>query len=178
MSTVYMTATSVDGFIADENNSLDWLFTADGGETESNTADFIATAGAILMGATTYEWIMRNEKPEKWPYAAPTWVLTHRDLPRVEGDIRFAAADTDEELRALHQALVETADGRDVWLVGGGGIAADLARLGLLDIVDVSLAPVTLGAGAPLLAGRVGLRPVKASLAGDFACLRYEVVKE
>lgn len=55
--------------------------------------------------------------------------------------------------------------------------AADLARLGLLDVVDVSLAPVTLGAGAPLLAGRVGLRPVQVSRTGDFAYLRYEVVK-
>ena len=177
MSTVYMTATSVDGFIADENNSLDWLFTADAGEAESETEEFIATVGAILMGATTYEWITTHEDVEKWPYTAPTWVLTHRDLSRIEGDIRFTAADTDEELHALHRKMVEAADGRDVWLVGGGGIAADLARLGLLDVVDVSVAPVTLGAGAPLLAGRVGLRPVKVSLAGDFACLRYEVVK-
>lgn len=177
MSTVYMTATSVDGFIADEKNSLDWLFAADGGEAESDTEDFIATAGAILMGATTYEWIVDHEKVESWPYSAPTWVLTHRDLPRVEGEVRFAEADGDDELRALHQKMVEAADGRDVWLVGGGRIAADLARLGLLDVVDVSLAPVTLGAGAPLLAGRIGLRPVKVSLAGDFACLRYEVVK-
>ena len=92
--------------------------------------------------------------------------------------MRFASADTDEELRELHRTLVETADGRDVWLVGGGQIAADLARLSLLDIVEVSLAPVTLGAGAPLLAGRVDLRPVKVVRAGDFALLRYEVVKD
>ncbi|WP_017615628.1 dihydrofolate reductase family protein [Nocardiopsis salina] len=178
MSTVYMTATSVDGFIADENLSLDWLFAAEGGEAEKETEEFVASAGALLMGATTYEWVMRNEKPEKWPYAAPTWVLTHRELPHVEGDVRFASADTDEELRELHRTLVETADGRDVWLVGGGQIAADLARLSLLDIVEVSLAPVTLGAGAPLLAGRVDLRPVKVVRAGDFALLRYEVVKD
>lgn len=177
MSTVYMTATSVDGFIADENNSLDWLFAADGGEAESDTEDFIASAGAVLMGATTYEWIVEHEEVEVWPYPAPTWVLTHRDLPRVEGDVRFRAADTDDGLRNLHREMVEAADGRDVWLVGGGGIAADLARSGLLDLVDVSLAPVTLGAGAPLLAGRVDLRLVQVSRAGDFACLRYEVVK-
>lgn len=177
MSTVYMTATSVDGFIADEKNSLDWLFATDGGEAESDAEDFIATAGAIVMGATTYEWITTHEELEKWPYTAPTWVLTHRRLPRVEGDIRFVSADTDADLRELHRETVETAEGRDVWLVGGGGIAADLARLGLLDVVDVSLAPVTLGAGAPLLAGRVDLRPVQISRTGDFACLRYEVVK-
>ncbi|GHD15657.1 dihydrofolate reductase family protein [Nocardiopsis kunsanensis] len=177
MSTVYMTATSLDGFIADEENSLDWLFAADGGEAESDTEGFIATVGAVLMGATTYEWIVGHEEVEGWPYSAPTWVLTHRDLPRTGGDVRFVAADGDEQLRALHRELVEAADGRDVWLVGGGGVAADLARLGLLDVVDVSLAPVTLGAGAPLLAGRVDLRPVKVQRAGDFACLRYEVVR-
>lgn len=177
MSTVYMTATSLDGFIADEKNSLEWLFAADSGGADEPTNDFISAAGAILMGATTYEWIINHEQVQSWPYEAPTWVLTHRDLPRIEGDLRFTTADGDDALRALHRELVQAAEGRDVWLVGGGGIAADLARLGLLDVVDVSLAPVTLGAGAPLLAGRVNLKVQNVYRASDFACLRYEVVK-
>lgn len=182
--TVYETATSLDGFIADPDGSLEWLFTVEGaqqGEGGSEAIDeatrFIENAGAILLGATTYEWILHHEEPQAWPYETPTWVLTHRELPRLEGDLRFLSADTDEELRALHEEMTATADGRDIWVVGGGGIAADLARLGLLDEVSVSVAPISLGGGAPLLDGRVELRPLSVKLAGAFACLRYEVVK-
>ncbi|MFE9245905.1 dihydrofolate reductase family protein [Nocardiopsis sp. NPDC006938] len=178
--TVYETATSLDGFIADQDNSLDWLFAVEGaqeGEAIDSTAEFIANAGAIVLGATTYEWILEHEGRGPWPYEAPTWVLTHRELPRIEGDLRFASADTDEELRDLHAEMVRAADGRDIWVVGGGRIAARLARLGLLDEVSVSVAPVSLGGGAPLLDGRVQLRPLEVRLAGAFACLRYEVVK-
>lgn len=182
--TVYETATSLDGFIADQDSSLEWLFAVEGGhpdeentEALDSTEEFIKNSGAIVMGATTYEWIHRHEGGKPWPYQAPTWVLTHRELPRIEGDLRFASADTDQELRDLHAEMVRVADGRDVWVVGGGRIAANLARLGLLDEVSVSIAPVSLGGGAPLLDGRVRLRPLEAKLAGAFACLRYEVVK-
>ena len=185
MRTVYNTATSLDGFIADQDNSLEWLFSVEGsqeGDEESEALDetgaFIDRAGAIAMGATTYEWVYEHEGEKPWPYKAPTWVLTHRELPRFEGDIRFARADTDQELRDLHAEWVKAADGSDVWLVGGGRLAADLARLGLLDEVVVSIAPISLGGGAPLLDGRVRLRPLEAKLAGPFACLRYEVVKD
>ncbi|WP_047867648.1 dihydrofolate reductase family protein [Nocardiopsis sp. RV163] len=175
--TIYNTATSLDGFIATEDHSLEWLFAADGGDALNETEAFVREAGAIVSGAGTYEWILKHEGGDPWPYQAPTWVLTHRDLPRVEGDLRFASADTDQELRDLHAEVVEAAEGRDVWVVGGGGVAAELARLGLLDEVVVSVAPVTLGAGSPLLAGRVNLRVMDVHRAGDFACMRYEVVR-
>ncbi|OLT27689.1 deaminase [Nocardiopsis sp. CNR-923] len=185
MKTVYNTATSLDGFIADQDNSLEWLFAVEGGAPGSEdsdalkeTADFINGAGAIVLGATTYEWILEHEGDTPWPYQAPTWVLTHRELPRIEGDLRFASADTDQELRDLHADMVRAAGGRDVWVVGGGRLAADLARLGLLDEVAVSIAPVSLGGGAPLLDGRVRLRALEARLVGAFACLRYEVVRD
>ncbi|KOX08883.1 dihydrofolate reductase family protein [Nocardiopsis sp. NRRL B-16309] len=183
--TVYNTATSLDGFIADQDNSLEWLFSVEEPEPGSadatalgETEDFIARAGAIVMGATTYEWIVEHESGKPWPYQVPTWVLTHRELPRVGGNLVFAAADSDQELRDLHAEMVGAADGRDVWVVGGGRLAADLARLGLLDEVVVSIAPVSLGGGAPLLDGRVRLRALEAKLLGAFACLRYEVVRD
>ncbi|WP_116247577.1 dihydrofolate reductase family protein [Nocardiopsis sp. FIRDI 009] len=185
MRTVYNTATSLDGFIADRDGSLEWLFAVEGaepgpegGEALRETEEFIENAGAIVMGATTYEWVREHTGGEPWPYQAPTWILTHRELPRVEGDLRFASADTDQELRDLHADMAGAAGGRDVWVVGGGRLAADLARLGLLDEVVVSVAPVSLGGGAPLLDGRVRLRALEAGLKGPFACLRYEVVRD
>ncbi|MEU0487952.1 MULTISPECIES: dihydrofolate reductase family protein [Nocardiopsis] len=183
--TVYNTATSLDGFLATEDHSLEWLFAAEaegvaqGESAESEVEEFMKGVGAVLMGATTYEWVHRHEGDKDWAYDMPSWVLTHRELPPFKGanDIRFAAADSDDELRALHAKVVESAGGKDLWLLGGGRIAADLARLGLLDEVIVSIAPVTLGSGAPLLAGRVDLRPLDVHRTGAFACARYEVVR-
>ena len=175
--TIYNTATSLDGFIATDDHSLEWLFAADPGEANDEHAEFMRNVGALVSGAHTYEWILRHEGDRPWPYDVPAWILTHQDLPRIEGDIRFASADTDQELRDLHAQMVEAADGRDVWVVGGGEIAGRLAELGLLDEVIVSVAPVTLGSGAPLLARRVDLRVLDVHRAQDFVCARYEVVR-
>jgi hypothetical protein len=61
MKTIYYTATSLDGFIAGPNNSLDWLFKLEG-NGDRDYPDFIRDVGAIAMGSTTYEWILAYEK--------------------------------------------------------------------------------------------------------------------
>ena len=77
MKTQYYTATSIDGYLADEEHSLDWLFQF--GEIEGMNDDhsqFIDQVGAIAMGSRTYEWIIQHEnlleEPKKWPYEVPT----------------------------------------------------------------------------------------------------------
>ena len=87
---VYYTATSVNGYIADENSSLQWLFDV-GGDGAEDAAAFIAGVGVQVMGSSTYEWLLTNEHllatPEKWQQVfgdIPTRVFTTRDLPRPE----------------------------------------------------------------------------------------------
>jgi len=173
--TIYYTATSLDGFIATPEHSLDWLLTRDNDPAGPMGYDsFITEVGAVVMGASTYAWLGDNYDGP-WPYDVPCWVLTHRNFPaRDDGDVRFIS----EDVARLHPQLVEAADGKDVWVVGGGNLAHQFAEYGLLDRVMVSVAPVTLGAGAPLLPGHVELRLTEASRNRDFACLSYDVVKE
>src|SRR3954453_23085918 len=125
--TVYYTATSLDGFIADAQDSLDWLFVQDlDREGPMNYTSFIAGVGALVMGATTYEWIRARivAGRDKWSYPMPTVVVTHRALPAVEGaDLRFASGD----VTAVHAELVAAAGGGDVWVVGGGDLAGQFA---------------------------------------------------
>lgn len=174
--TTYYTAMTLDGFLADEHDSLDWLFTQDQDEKGPlNYDDFIARIGAIVMGATTYEWILGHHlaKGEAWPYDMPAWVVTHRDLPGIEGaDVRFARGD----VRPLHAELVEAAGGKDVWVVGGGDLAGQFADAGLLDDLICYIAPVTLGAGKPLLPRRFDLALAEVHRNRDFVCARYDVV--
>jgi dihydrofolate reductase len=181
MTTQYYTATSIDGFIADEQNSLDWLFQfgeADG--MEEDYPRFIADVGALAMGSTTYEWIAEHtgflDDPTKWEYDLPTWVFSSRVLPRPDGpDIRFVSGD----VGPVHAEMVEAAAGRNVWLVGGGELVGQFHDQGLLDEVLLGVASVFLGAGAPLLPRRVVTPPlqlVEARAYGTaFVTLRYTV---
>ncbi len=174
--TVYYTATSLDGYIADPDDSLDWLFVQDVDATGPQNYDaFIAGIGALAMGATTYEWIRARitASVEKWTYTVPTVVFTHRDLPAVDGaDLRFVSGDPAQ----VHAELVAAAAGRDVWVVGGGDLAGQFADAGLLDEIVVSIAPVTLGAGRPLFPRRYALRLDELVRNGAFACARYAVL--
>jgi len=76
MKVQYYTATSLDGFIATEDDSLEWLFPL-GDLNDSSYPDFVASVGALAMGATTYEWMIRNadkvtaEAGAPWPYKQP-----------------------------------------------------------------------------------------------------------
>jgi dihydrofolate reductase len=177
--TVYYTATSLDGFIADADNSLSWLLSREADhEGAMGYKAFEKSVGALVMGSTTYQWVRDNGGPDAWTYTQPAWVLTHRELEPYDGaDIRFTAVDTREDLVALHAEMTEAAGDLDVWVVGGGPVAAQFAEAGLLDEVIVSIAPVTLGGGAPLLPARVELVTREVAQNGEFAVVRYDVVR-
>lgn len=173
--TVYYTASSLDGFIATPEHSLDWLLSreADNDNGPMGMTEFMAGVGAIVMGANTYQWLLDNESAQPWPYEVATWVCTHREFaPRTDGDVRF----TQDPVELVHKSMTEVAAGRNLWIVGGGELAGQFADRGLLDEVTVSIAPVTLGAGAPLLPRRLELRVEEVAGNGEFACARYTVV--
>ena len=181
MKTQYYTATSLDGFIATPDDSLEWLFPL-GDIAETSYPDFISDVGALAMGSSTYEWMLRHvvgpeaRRPEPWPYTQPTWVFTSRSLPVVPGaDLRFARGD----VRPIHDAMVRAANGKNVWIVGGGELVGQFYDRGLLDEIIVQVGSVTLGAGKPLLPRSITsppLRLVSAQAMGvGFAELRYQV---
>jgi dihydrofolate reductase len=183
MKTQYYTATSLDGFIATEDDSLEWLFPL-GNVNDTGYPDFIAQVGALAMGSATYEWMLRHALAGSdhggagWPYTQPTWVFTRRQLPRVEGaDLHFAQGD----VAPVHAAMCAAAAGRNVWVVGGGDLAGQFHDAGLLDELIVQVGSVTLGRGKPLFPRRLSpatLRLQSARQIGTgFAELRYEVVR-
>lgn len=181
MKTQYYTATSLDGFIATEDDSLDWLFPL-GDIADTGYGDFIAQVGALAMGASTYTWMLRHaqtvaaETGSAWPYTQPVWVFTHRDLPPVPGArLQFVQGD----VRPVHAAMRTAAAGRNLWIVGGGDLAGQFLDAGLLDELILQVGSVTLGRGKPLLPRRLAspwlqLTGVRA-IGRGFAELRYRV---
>jgi dihydrofolate reductase len=173
--TIFYTATTLDGFLADDNDSLDWLLTQPIDEDGPfNYGEFIATIGAIAMGSTTYEWVLDHNATtgEAWAYEQPTWVFTHRDLTLAADNVRLTSAPVAE----VHAELVAAAGGKDVWMVGGGDLAAQFAEAGLLDEVVVSIAPVTVGSGKPLFPRRFDLELLEVDRNKAFIGARYRVV--
>lgn len=163
MKVQYYVAASLDGFIADENHSLDWLFQIEE-PGEDGYSDFISGVGALAMGSTTYEWILKHhvladpDEPKPWPYEQPAWVFTTRSLePPPGADVSFVKGDVREAFGEISRA----ADGRNIWIVGGGGVAAQFHEAGLLDEIILTLVPVILARGVPLLTERIASPPLR-----------------
>ena len=178
---IFDTATTLNGWIADRQNSLDWLFAVDHGR-EPPEGLIPGDAAVMVEGSTTYQWMLDHEglldEPEKWQRFhgnRPTFVFTTRRLDVPAGaDVRFVSGPVSDVLPLIRQA----AAGGDVWVVGGGDLAGQFLDVGALDEIRLSIAPVALSGGAPLLPRTVRaerLRLVSASAHGQFARLIYTV---
>jgi dihydrofolate reductase len=168
-TTVYYCASSLDGYIAEADDSLEWLLNYQGAsEHEAAGPDpmsdggsyerFYERVGALVAGSVTYEWILDHLDVAgggQWPYRGkPCWVLSSRELRLPEGegvDVRIANAPLGE----LYGEMAATAGDRVLWVVGGGNVASQFADEGLLDEVHVTVVPVALGAGKPLFERRL-----------------------
>jgi dihydrofolate reductase len=148
--TQYYAATSIDGFLADDEHGIEWLLQFDFAEFQERYDAFYAGIGAILMGARSYEFIL-TQGDDAWAYGdTPCWVATHGEHAVPPGaDVRFVEGD----VRQMHAAAIASAGGRHVWLLGGGDLAAQLSTHGLIDDLVVTVVPVLLGSGKRLHPG-------------------------
>ncbi|WP_159575863.1 dihydrofolate reductase family protein [Microbacterium sp. 8M] len=179
---IFYTASTLNGFLADPHDSLDWLLTIPQDEAMADIAAFTERIGVMVEGSATYEWVREHEDllahPERWQQFygdRPTFVFTRRQPERVPGaDIRFVQGAVTEHW----PDIVAAAGGKDVWIVGGGDLVGQFADAGLLDEIVVTFAPVTLAAGKPLLPrdlDHTRLELMGVRRAGPFAELTYRV---
>lgn len=157
MKVQYFAASSLDGFIATENDSLEWLFTL--GELDNSSyPSFIKNIGALVMGSATYEWILNNaeevaaETGSSWPYTQPAWVFSSRELPLIEGaNIHFVQGD----ITPVYAEIQSIIGDKNIWIVGGGELAGQFYDANLLDELIIQIGSVTLVQGKPLFPRRV-----------------------
>jgi dihydrofolate reductase len=165
--TQYYCAATLDGYIAESDDTLDWLMGYEG-SFDSPDADpggrgnyqrFYEGVGALVMGSTTYSFVI--DELSDWPYQGkPTWVLSSRELPSPAGegvDVRIVSA----EVSQLYDEMIAAAGRRHLWVVGGGNVASQFADAGLLDDVIVTVVPVVLGEGKPLFDRRLPGGPMQ-----------------
>jgi dihydrofolate reductase len=176
---IFKTATTLNGYLADEKHSLGWLFAVDHEGVEDNAA-FLDTIGVIVEGSTTYQWTLRETKVLENPALWTTYfgnrgmfVFTSRQLQTPDGaDVRLVRGPVADQVPAIMQAAGE----KDVWLTGGGDLAGQFIDAGLLDEIELTVAPVALAGGAPLLPRRLeshSVRLADVERQGQFVVLRY-----
>jgi dihydrofolate reductase len=178
--TIHMVA-SLDGYVARKDGSIGWMETSDefgGGESMDPgfVEAFLKTIDCYVMGSRTYETALRFEAQGLgWLYGdKPTFVLTHRELPRTRKTIEFYSGDLAQFVNGRLRPSF-----RSIWFVGGGVVSGECLRLGLADEVRYSILPVLIGDGVPFFDRLdndvpLHLTEVKTYKSGMVA-LRYEV---
>jgi dihydrofolate reductase len=148
--TVHMAA-SLDGFIARKDGSVDWMETsdafADGEALDAAAVEaFLREIDCYVMGSHTYETALGFEaKGLGWSYGdKPTFVLTHRELPRIRDSVELCSGDLTQILNVRLRPKF-----RSIWVVGGRVVAGECLRRGLADELRCSILPILIGDGIP-----------------------------
>jgi dihydrofolate reductase len=137
---------SLDGFIARNDNSVSWLDTFgdvyEGGISGESATDVVTSIDCYVLGSRTYEHALQLG----WPYGdTPTIVTTSRELPRTRESVEFYSGDLE---RLASEVLAPRF--RNIWLVGGAMLCQSFLRLGLVDEMRLVIMPVLLSDGLRL----------------------------
>jgi len=139
-------ATSVDGFIAREDGTFDFLSIVEQPDQDYGFAEFFGSVDALVIGRNTYETALAFDE---WPYAGKRCiVLTHRETPSLHGEQFFSGAPG---------ALVEQLGlgGAQRLYVDGGAVIRSFLGADLIDDFTLSIIPVLLGRGISLFGNEV-----------------------
>lgn len=166
-------AASLDGYIAAEDESLQWLFDVEG-EGDNGYAEFYHTIETVLMGRKTYDWLIRQDL-EEFPYENKECYVFTRILDKNSEHVIFTNEDVTDFISRLKEK-----DGKDIWVVGGGGLLHSFLKENLVDELILTVAPTLLGKGVPLFKEKgiqIDLTLKNVRKFNQFVELHYEVKK-
>jgi dihydrofolate reductase len=135
-------ASSLDCYIAREDGGIDWLYT----DADYGYEKFYDSIDTIIMGRKSYEQSLTFDV---YPYKGKkVYVFTRKKVRRNnnEQDCEYIDTNIQDFVTNLTQLI-----GKDIWLLGGGEIVSVLLNAGLVDEIILSIHPIILGTGIPLL---------------------------
>jgi dihydrofolate reductase len=142
---VYYVASSLDGYVATADGSVDWLSGFHTSGEDHGLRELNASVDALLLGSHTYEFAL---KLRRWPSPdKSSWVFTRRDLRVLHPSITLTAQTPREVINLLASRGLHNA-----WLMGGGKLAASFHSEQLISRYIILVFPVLLGSGIPLFA--------------------------
>lgn len=166
-------ATSLDGFIAKEDDDLQWLEETES-EGDGGYSELYQSIDTTIMGKRTYDWII--EHAESFPYPEKkNYVFSTSE----EGSTEFVEF-VNTDVVAFTKKLKEQ-EGSKIWMVGGSGILDAFIKENLIDEYIISITPHILGSGIPLFKDKnpqIDLVLVNTYRFGQFVQLHYKVKRD
>jgi dihydrofolate reductase len=169
---VLFIASTLDGYIATKNHNLNWLFNVEG-EGDNGISEFNNTIDTIIMGRTTYDWIMAHE--DVFPYKDKKCYIFSRTPKEDTEYVSFVNKDVVSFTKEL-----KSKSGKNIWIMGGSELVSNFINEKLVDEIIVTIAPILLGSGIPLFSKndfQTLLRLNSTNRFNQFVELRYEVIK-
>ena len=136
-------ATSLDGYIATEDDSLEWLFKVEG-DGDNGYSDFYDTVDTVIMGRRTYDWLLKQEL-ESFPYEGKECYVFSRTISQDDENIKFFSGDVVDFTNQL-----KNKEGKNIWVMGGGDLIHSFINKKLVDELIITVFPVLIGKGIPL----------------------------
>ena len=170
---VLFSGVSLDGYIAGEDDNLDWLtdFGANDSEAGDDFGKFERTVDTALMGNGTYNFIVQAGIDDPYPNM-DTYVFS-RVAKASMGPVKCVSGDLIEFAESLKEQ-----DGKDIWLVGGGSINGLFLKYGMIDQLHLDVIPMTIGGGTKLFEGEDGLNGLDSiTFEGDNTLPGFNLVK-
>ena len=168
---VLFIASSLDGYIATKDESLEWLYNVEG-EGDNGFSEFYDTVDTILMGKRTFDWVM-NQDLKEFPYKNKECYVFTRSLTENTEDVKFVNGDVTNFVNKL-----KSKDGKNIWIIGGGELLHSFIQEKLVDELIITVAPTLLGKGIPLFREgdyQLNLLLKKMRNFNQFVELHYEV---
>ena len=137
----YFVANSLDGFISRQNGSVDWLFM----DQDYGMAEFFKSVDIAVMGRKTYDKALELAPGQALFPGMNSYVFSRRNPERSQGPVRFVSCDIQSWLEHTREK-----PGKDIWLVGGGGLARQFFQQRLVNEIGLTIHPRLLGEGIPL----------------------------
>jgi dihydrofolate reductase len=167
-------AASLDGYIATEDDSLEWLLKTEG-EGDNGYGEFYETIDTILIGRRTYDWVIDYEKGN-FPYKDKKCYVFSKSLKGKNEFVEFV----DENILSFTEKL-KAEKGKDIWIVGGGELLYYFVKERLIDRFIITIAPALIGKGIPLFKENdieMDLELKNVRRFNQFAELQYELKQE
>ncbi|MGX6977737.1 dihydrofolate reductase family protein [Vagococcus elongatus] len=170
MTVYFYGCITLDGYLADESNNLDWLYQT-GSVKETNYDEFYEKIDVTIMGKKTYDEIAKMGTDHQMYPTTKNYVFTHTNLLPIDGFIPVSGN--------VVEFVKNIEPSKNIWIVGGNQMLAPLLDNDMVDVMIIQIAPVLLGNGIPLFTQKSDLKRFsleKLNHYGQFADLEYRKI--
>lgn len=164
-------AISLDGYIADEKGSINWLEPYNSVDDDTYEM-FYKTVDTVVMGRKTYKQVTEELSPDVYPYEDSfTYVVSSQDI-KPRNNMALISEDVIGVLNEIKQQ-----EGKDIWIVGGGMLVSALVEASIIDEYWIAAAPILLGKGIPLFDESINshqLNLIESYTKGQLVYMKYQ----